>query len=375
MAGPSVDGKVHQRLASNWELTSDSRHATHGEGTRIKLIVKIHRWLSLVLGLPVAVAALSGLPLAFWETTDALTYPKFYPVHAATVAPMSIEQTVAKARQHYPGMQVHSVYLPRRGTGMHIGMGTPDGSHREVGFDLALQTDLGVREFTSTPIGKVYEFHVAFFAGSWGRWLMLGLGWALLVSTVLGVWIWLKRHRPARAAVQSRVIALSAYVVHNTTGIWTSVLLASTAVTTIWLTWPVSRISPTAASGSATVAGLDLDRIAEVAKLSVPESRLRSISSIAAPSPTARVIVESAWGLQRQLMIDKGNIKVVGNQAVPALSDRALMRSIHGGNILGHFGRWLMAVGSVLPLLLWATGLWMWQRRSSRRRRSAEDAG
>ena len=43
--------------------------------------------------------------------------------------------------------------------------------------------------------------------------------------------------------------------------------------------------------------------------------------------------------------------------------------NVHGGNVLGHFGRWLMAASSVLPLLLWITGLWMWRRRASRLRK------
>lgn len=335
----------------------------------IKFIVTLHRWLSLVLGLPIAVAAISGLPLVFWETTDAFTSPHFYPIHATAVAPISLEQAVTKTRQRYPGIAIHSVYLPRRGSAVHIGVGMPDGSHREVGFDRILQRDIGVREFTSSPIGKAYEFHVAFFAGAWGRWLMLGLGWTLLVSTSLGAWIWFKRPRPARVGGSSRTRRLSAYVVHNTTGIWASLLLASMAVTTVWLTWPVSKASTKQVSAPMAASGSTLDKVAEVASSSIPGARLRSLSRIDDPSPSVRVIVESPWGLQRQLLIDKGSLTVLSNQAVPALSDRAFMRSVHGGNVLGHFGRWLMAASSVLPLLLWSTGLWMWWRRSSRLRR------
>jgi len=40
--------------------------------------IVLHRWLSLILGLPVALAAISGLPLAFWEATDAATSPQYY---------------------------------------------------------------------------------------------------------------------------------------------------------------------------------------------------------------------------------------------------------------------------------------------------------
>jgi uncharacterized iron-regulated membrane protein len=75
-------------------------------------LVALHRWLSLILGLPIALAALSGLPLAFWEATDAATSPHYYAEDGPVRDTLTLDAAVIAVRQNYPGTPIHSVCPP-----------------------------------------------------------------------------------------------------------------------------------------------------------------------------------------------------------------------------------------------------------------------
>ncbi len=326
--------------------------------------VVLHRWLSLILGLPIALAAISGLPLAFWEATDAATSPQFYAESGTAREKLTLDVAVNAVRRNHSGTPIHSVYLPRRGIAAHVGVGLRNGSHGEVGINLATGQIIGVREFASTPIGRLYDFHVSFFAGAAGRWIMLGLAWALLVSTMSGAWIWFTRRRPASQRRVPRRQRLTLYVFHNTSGIWTAVVLLMMAGTTILLTWPSSPPSGHGQHLAGTAPAASLDTYVGIAMAASPGSRVRSISRIDDPSASIRVIVEDSWGVAREILIDKHSGHVDSNLPVSATSRSALMRSLHSGDAAGHVGRWIMAAASLLPMLLWLSGAWMWLRRS-----------
>jgi uncharacterized iron-regulated membrane protein len=280
---------------------------------------------------------------------------------------LTLDAAVIAVRQNYPGTPIHSVYLPRRSIVAHVGVGLEDGSHGEVGINLATGQIIGVREFASTPIGRLYDFHVSFFAGAAGRWIMLGLAWTLLVSTLSGAWIWFTRRRPVsqRRVPQRRTLTL--YVFHNTTGIWAAVVLLMMAGTTIVLTWPSSQPSGHGQPLAETAHAASLDTYVGIAIAASPGSRVRSISRIDDPSASIRVIVEDSGGVPREILIDKHSGRVDSNLPVSATSNSALMRSLHSGTAAGHFGRWIMAAASLLPMLLWLSGAWMWLRRSRAR--------
>jgi uncharacterized iron-regulated membrane protein len=330
-------------------------------------LVSAHRWLSLALGLPIAIVALTGLPLTFWDETDALTAPGFYPARAHHALLIELEGAVALVRQEYPALPVLFVFVPHFGSAIHVSLGLHDGKHVEVAVDRARSEVVGMRNHGASPVGRIYDFHVSFFAGAAGRWIMLGLAWALLVSTLSGTWIWFTRRRPANQRRVPRRRRLTLYVFHNTSGIWAAVVLLMIAGTTIVLTWPSSQPSGHGQHLAGTAPAASLDTYAGIAMATSPGSRVRSISRIDDPSASIRVILEDSWGVPREILIDKHSGRVDSNLPVSATSRSALMRSLHSGDAAGHVGRWIMAAASLLPMLLWLSGAWMWLRRSRAR--------
>jgi uncharacterized iron-regulated membrane protein len=321
----------------------------------VRTLVQIHRWLSLVLGLPVALVAITGLPLAFWEQTDAMSDPAFYP-DGQPNAGFAINRAVALVRNAHPDAAVHFVYFPRAGTVMHVGLSAPGGLHREVAVDSAGTRILGVRSHEDAVIGQLYAFHANFFAGAAGRWAMLLLGWSLLVSTLSGAWIWLKRSKRRADGSRSRT---SIYALHNTFGIWSAVLLVAMAATTIALTWPSAAPNTPAHEHAPLSNGATLDTLAGIALDSASGATLRSLSPIDEPGSTMHVIFENRAGVMQSTLLDRQSADVVSNSPLAATSTSALMRGLHTGSAFGHLGRWAMAAGSILPMMLWLTGLWM----------------
>lgn len=331
-------------------------------------ILQIHRWLSFVLGLPVALVALTGLPLALWEEADAIFAPDFYPsTHAS--AKGAVDRAISVVKVRHPGIALDFIYFPRASSAMHVGGTTNSGEQIEVAVDGSGQQVLGTRSHSASTIGQIHAFHSEFLVGYAGRWLMLALAWVLFVSTASGVWMWLVQRRLGRASVGMTRAPSRAKMLHNVIGIWSSGLLLTMALTTIVLTWPHQPRAPAHVhsrhSPTAPMAG----KIARIVETHAGTVKLRSISLRAPPDAPARAIVENAAGIMRILMVDIDGRAVITDRPLVVTSTDAIARGLHGGSALGHAGRWFMAGASLLPIAMWLTGLWMFTRRRRRPQR------
>jgi len=326
-------------------------------------ILKIHRWLSLVLGLPVALVALSGLPLALWEETDAIASPAFYPDGAAPDN-AAIDRAIGLAAARHPGLSLEFVYFPRASAVMHVGGTMPSGEQIEVAVDGAGEQILGTRSHQGSVIGQIHAFHSRFLAGDAGQWLMLALAWALLVSTGSGVWLWLaQRSRKPKTAPCKPQAKAGARVLHNLLGIWSSGLLLTMALTTIVLTWPGLSESAMHSHAQLTSGAPPAGKIALVVKAHDSQAKLRSISLRGPPTASVRVMAENSAGILRVIMVDPADGAVTSDRPYSVTSTDAFARGLHGGSAFGHAGRWLMAGASLLPVMMWLTGFWMFLRR------------
>jgi uncharacterized iron-regulated membrane protein len=330
-------------------------------------ILQIHRWLSLVLGLPVALVALSGLPLALWEETDALAEPRFYPAGAA-LNDGAIDRATLTVTNRHPGLSLDFIYFPRASAVLHVGGTMPSGEQIEVAVDGASEQILGTRSHQGSVIGQIHTFHSRFFVGDVGRWLMLALAWALLVSTGSGAWLWLaQRSRKHRAAPGTSHTRAGARALHNLLGIWSSGLLLTMALTTIVLTWPSLSESAMPSHAQLPSGAPPAGKIARIVKAHDGTAKLRSISLGGLPIAPVRAMVENAAGILRVVLVDPAAGAVMSDQPYSVTSTSAFARGMHGGAAFGHAGRWLMAGASILPMIMWLTGLWMLVRRNGRK--------
>lgn len=331
-------------------------------------ILQIHRWLSLVLGLPVALVALSGLPLALWEETDALAEPWFYPAGAA-LDDGAIDRATLTVTNRHPDLSLDFIYFPRASAVMHVGGTMPSGEQIEVAVDEAGEQILGTRSHQGSVIGQIHAFHSRFFAGDVGQWLMFALAWALLVSTSSGVWLWLaQRSRKPKTTPCKPQAKVGARVLHNLLGIWSSGLLLTMALTTIVLTWPGLSESAMHSHAQLTSGAPPAGKIARIVKAHDRTAKLRSISLGGLPTAPVRAMVENAAGILKVVLVDPAAGAVMSDRPYSVTSTSAFARGMHGGAAFGHVGRWLMAGASLLPMMMWLTGFWMFMRRGRRSR-------
>ena len=328
------------------------------------MILQIHRWLSLVLGLPVVLVALTGLPLALWEETDAITAPAFYPAGSA-LDDGAIDRAILAVTTRHPDMSLDFIYFPRASAVMHVGGTMPSGEQIEVAVDGAGEQILSTRSHQGSVIGQIHAFHSRFFAGDVGQWLMFALAWALLVSTGSGVWLWLAQRTRGAKAVPNKARA-GARVLHNLVGIWSSGLLLTMALTTIVLTWPGLSETPMHNHDHLPSSAPPAGKIARIVKAHDGTAKLRSISLGGPLTAPVRVMVENAAGILRVVLVDPAVGAVMSDRPYSVTSTSAFARGMHGGAALGHAGRWLMAGASILPMIMWLTGLWMLVRRKGR---------
>lgn len=325
-------------------------------------ILQVHRWLSLVLGLPVALVALTGLPLALWEDADAIFAPDFYPsTHASAKGAVDRAISVVKAR--HPGIALDFIYFPRASSAMHVGGTASSGEQIEVAVDGSGQQIIGTRSHSASTIGRIHAFHSHFFVGDAGRWLMLALAWVLFVSAASGVWMWLAQRQLGRASVRKTRAPSRAKVFHNVIGIWSSGLLLTMSLTTIVLTWPGQSGAQAHGHSRQSPAAPWAGRIASIVETHAGTMKLRSISLRAPLDAPARAIVENSAGIMRIMMVDIEGGAVITDRPLVMTSTDAAARELHGGSALGHAGRWSMAGASLLPMTMWLTGLWMFMRR------------
>jgi uncharacterized iron-regulated membrane protein len=328
-------------------------------------ILQIHRWLSLVLGLPVSLVAISGLPLALWEETDAIAAPAFYPAGAA-LDEGAIDRAILAITTRHPEMSLDFIYFPRASAVVHVGGTMPSGKQIEVAVDGAGEQILGTRSHQGSVIGQIHAFHSRFFAAEVGQWLIFALSWSLVLSTVSGAWMWLaqRRRKPKTMPRQPRA-KIGARVLHNSVGIWSSGLLLTMGLTTIVLTWPGPAETPMHDQAHPASSVPPAEKIARIVKAHDGAAKLRSIS-LRGPS-AVRVMAENPAGTLRVIMVDHAARAVISDRPYSMTSTSAFARGMHGGAAFGHAGRWLMAGASILPMIMWLTGLWMLVRRNGRK--------
>ena len=331
-------------------------------------ILLIHRWLSLVLGLPVAVVALTGLPLALWEEADANFAPDFYPSTPASPKD-TVDRAISVVKARHPGIAMDFIYFSRASSAMHVGGTTNSGEQIEVAVDGSGQQVLGTRSHSASTIGQIHAFHSHFFVGDAGRWLMLPLAWVLFVSAASGVWMWLAQRQRGRDSMRKTRSPSRAKVLHNVIGIWSSGLLLTMSLTTIVLTWAGQSGAQAHGHSRQSPAAPWAGRIASIVETHAGTAKLRSISLRAPPDTPARAIAENSAGIMRIMMVDIEGGAVITDRSMAVTSTDAFARGLHGGSALGHAGRWLMAGASLLPMAMWLTGLWMFTRRRHRKRR------
>jgi uncharacterized iron-regulated membrane protein len=204
-----------------------------------RLVVQIHLWVGLVLGLYIVVLSVSGSLSVLRPDVHRWAVPRTVAVEGTKLTGDALQDAV---RRTYPDYEVTDVFERRRPDAPTMVTLQRDGEREDRLFDPYAGRDLGL---TYPPITEAIEWvvdlHDNLLSGTTGR-TVNGIG-ALLFLTlaITGAVIWwpgtgrvghaLVPGKPAKSARFARRL-------HNVFGIWLLALILVWAVTAVYFSFP-----------------------------------------------------------------------------------------------------------------------------------------
>jgi uncharacterized iron-regulated membrane protein len=361
---------------------------------------KLHLWLGLVLGGLLALLGLTGSILAFYPEIDALLHPE---IQVEGSGPPDWDRALATVRSAYPektgpwrfevtgkpGAIPARYYDPPERAAYAF---RPMMVWLSPGGEEVLRRDYwGEYAMTFT-----YDLHYRLLLGKLGGEVLGWLGFALLALLLSGLWAWwprgswvkalrIKPHAPPQRSLRDW---------HKITGLLGLVFLILLTATGIMLELPEQT------NVALSAIGLPVDPPPHVHRMQtatpeapkVPPSQ--AISTAKSVLPQARLAwIETpaatggAYALRMQVPEDpsfrfphsfvwvdgaSGRVLAVqdASKAAAGTVVNNWLHSLHDGSVAGIWGRSLIAICGLLPLVLFVTGWVRWRlvRKISRSR-------
>lgn len=368
-----------------------------------------HLYSGLFVGLAVAVVAATGSAVVYRPEIERLLYPEWFRVEPVG-EPRALDELAANAIATYPGgkptfVAVHPPLARNEPAMVVMKERFGEGSGPWVRAQLDPYSGAVLASFIpeKTFSGMLFNLHSSLLVGehSWGEQIVGVFGIVLVLFCVTGVVLWwpgLKRLRHGFEVRASRGALILNYDLHRVLGIALLIPLTLVALTGIVLVFPqYSRAPivkafgierpprpPQASGGSPRVS---LEQLKGIVASKYPNGKLVSIQLPGnAKSPyQARLLlpgdskIRYGGGAKLAVWIDPASGEILMDQdarRMPA-SSRLMFEWIfptHTGDIAGEIGRLLMFVSGLIPLVLFATGLYMWSCKRAQRSTAAQPA-
>jgi uncharacterized iron-regulated membrane protein len=351
-----------------------------------------HRWLGLVLALPMLIQAATGLFMVVSVPLDALHVP----IVSSPTEPLNpLDAVIGAARDAAtPGLvllRYQAGVQPHDAASVDLGLPGQRLPHIRLYVDPSSLAILG----RDADPDRVYRwFHsvheTLLLPGPFGRNIIGWCGIGLIVLAVTGVPIWWPRHGRWRAALTVPLRARGYRLqrgLHGAVGGWVVILLLLQAVSGVSMAFPQTAAAllgatqprfPSASRGGRS--DIDVAQVAAAALRAAPQSRLVSLRFPAEPGRPVMAALRPQGsaidGPPTLVILDPSTQRVLGVRGPGTGSAGAgvlaWLRTLHEGAGLGP--SWRLAVGLTgLALLIFpVTGVAMWLlRRSAGRRRRA----
>lgn len=358
------------------------------------LILNIHLWVGLTIGLLLVLAGLTGSILVFDDEIDSALNPELLSVVPAdeTIPLQPVVDAVATA---YPRHPISYIRLPR-GPGETYEFTTAGADPLEIFADPYRGEILGARGKTEGFINALFDLHVHLLSGETGERVMgvVGLLTLLLVLTGIVVWWpgvrrWWEGFAVRWGANWKRVN----FDLHRAGGIWSAAFLAITASTGAglifhdaflaganWITASPEAPAPPEVVPRTGEPWLPLDSLLRQAERALPGGTVTYVAFPADPEaplsvrkhfgaalhPTGRSFVYLDPWTGEAVAVDRALSAPAGMKALN------LLYPLHIGSFGGLAVRILYAVLGLAPLILFVSGILMWWNRTQvpkRRRR------
>lgn len=365
------------------------------------LWLRLHRYLGLILGLPLALIGLSGSLIVFGWPLDAWLNRELTRVAVppdAVARPLA--EIVAAAQARLPADAAPLDWLV-----------FPEQADRAFRFNYRLPTspdsyEIFVDPYTATVVGQrlwgdfaaccswhgpimtvIYRFHDSFWLGETGQTLVGGIGLIGLVSVLSGIALWWPNPGKWRAALTAKAGASRqrrVFDLHKLAGSYGFVGFAALLFTGAYMNFPaqsraiVDRFSPLTAAPdglhSTPGAGPTLSEDAAVAaaRRYFPSGKP---ATLALPTTPDGVYVIDFFGgdeltptlAGHSLTIDQysGALLYRRDPANFSAGDRfhAWQFGLHSGQALGPAGQLLVMACGPVPAILYVTGFIRWRQK------------
>lgn len=372
-------------------------------------MVRLHRWVALAVGTWFALLGLTGALLVWHGELDRALNPAWF-APRAVCASASIERPITSALATYSrvikNMPATQVMAPaEHGTAFVVWSKASSGARIQHFVDATCGEYLGRREWGAVRLDRahivpaIYELHRSILSGDIGHTLVGIVGLMLLGVAITGaISAW---PRTSTRAAWARTLSVKRgaparrwyYDLHRATGMWLVLFLLVMSISGTYLCFPketrqlIAAVLPmtkqnppvqkaSTQMGSSWLAGsagtpLTLDDLVSRAERLWPEatwSRLRLPAKEADPYEVRLLqsgeLREDTGDTSVQLTADGQVVeKRDPLSAPPGDTFISWLFPLHSGEALGLPGRLAWSVFGLIPLLLFATGAWLWWRR------------
>lgn len=358
-----------------------------------QLWFKLHLYLALAFGLWFAVLGLAGSLSVYHEDLDELLNPALV-VDAPGGAYQSLDRIMAAVRAAHPDRRGSwTLEMPRSPHAMLTAWyERPFETTGEFYAPLMVSVNpytaevVASRFWGRTAVTWLLDMHTQLHLGRFGWNVVGGLGLALMVSLVSGLYLWwpgvagLRRAFAISHPASATCLALD---LHRLLGFCGAVVLLPLAFTGFNLAYPALAETLAGARGMGhgdegpVVLGsampndrpVGLDEAVLLARGPFPHAELRRVATPEGPLDTYRVSLRQRWEVNQRhpattVWVDRysGQIREVRNPARYTAGETAIswLWPLHTGEAFGRGGRFLWFVAGLLPGALYVTGMLRW---------------
>jgi uncharacterized iron-regulated membrane protein len=348
----------------------------------MRVDVRVHRWLGLLVGGWFALAGLSGAALVFWRPIEDLEFGAPPPA-AGTALPL--EALVAAAQARYPGGDPFRIILPERaGETPRVEILRAKGGRASVQVDPVSGAVLSERVWGRAVIHWIYDLHSGGLFGRNGVATVGITGIVLGVLVLLGLLLWARyAWRPLRESIWPRTGLRGLRRLrnlHRPAGLWLALPLVLACATGFGLAFPevVREYLPPLLEAEAPTR-----RIPGNGK---PMTLAEALAAAEAAVPGWRgawIDLPEASGRQdatvRLRLAQPGRIDGIAEVVVsldtrtmwvtpvaPVERVRAWIMALHNGHAFGLAHQLAIILLGLTPGLLFVTGFLAWRRRRSK---------
>lgn len=326
--------------------------------------------MGLILGVVLAVIAVTGGLLVFDRALTRWQHPGLYPIAPRTGERATITAAVAKLRERDPGVRVQGVILPRDDSDALLLFAGPRVFHA----DPATGEILGARPRVNQFVRTLIQLHTNLLAGPMGGNVVIVATVASLGLALTGLWLWWPlKIAWFRRGGNFRRVTLD---LHSVAGLYTSVFLLIIAGTGLTLRYMHGEhpSPPMAEAPPPPRTEISADRAVALAERALPGARAMSLE-LPGPNPRAPYRVQLAFPVDGSaagrsvVFLNKftGETLSVHSAREGTWRQRYEMAqlSIHTGAILGPPTKWIALLTCVAVLLQIASGVVLWWKKDA----------